>query len=300
MDTAELPTKGTTVNRIIAISFLTALILATTALLVRGQGNDKAVLWRVSGNGLKNPSYLFATLEWHDTAFLATQAQVLPFLDSVKVVLTESDYALPPTHSELSLFASDNRFSIKQQLTPDEYKLLTSYCSQNYGISVIDDRIKPIYPYLLLSTHWAKDTLKSIEWSLYQKAIEKGKTCYGYLSLKEQMANLDSLTLSEQTALLKGALKDLGKEKNHGKVVQAYMEGDLEEVQKLYRKNVYPGKLFFLLCWNDNASIAAKIEQRMQMQPALIAVPAQRLGKEGGIIELLRKKGYVLEPIKPN
>ena len=130
-------------------------------------------------------------------------------------------------------------------------------------------------------------------------AVDKGKTVYGLQKLEQQIESLDSMPIANQTELLRTALKSIAKTaKEKEKLVETYKEGDLEKVQKIQKKADYPDKLYRLLIEQHNVNMANRIDSIVHQQSTFIALGACHLPGDGGIFDLLVKKGYTIEPVQ--
>jgi len=80
-------------------------------------------------------------------------------------------------------------------------------------------------------------------------------------------------------------------------MTQAYFQNDLNTLFEVLIKNQQLKRYTDLLIYDRNRDWVAPIEENIKEQPAFIAVGAGHLPAENGLIELLKQKGYNLEPV---
>src|SRR6478735_3683509 len=104
---------------------LLTLVFNTQAQTQKSRSNYQ-LLWKVTGNGLSKPSYLFGTMHLQDK-------RVYDFSDSVLIKLKECpsfameitpDSMLQYLFVEMDLDKDDTVNNIKAHLTPEEYDIL--------------------------------------------------------------------------------------------------------------------------------------------------------------------------------
>ena len=77
-----------------------------------------------------------------------------------------------------------------------------------------------------------------------------------------------------------------------------YIEQNLDSLLVMNDKQPMPPKLYKALITDRNVRMADRIDLFIHKQPTFIAVGALHLPGPGGVIALLRKKGYTVEAWK--
>ena len=133
----------------------------------------------------------------------------------------------------------------------------------------------------------------------------KGKKVSGLETPAYQFNLLyNSTSLQRQAELLVCTLSNIDKSLNETKeLTDAYMAQNLEELYLISQKkhndkcDATPAEMAALLD-NRNIQWAEILPEKMQEAPAFIAVGALHLPGDNGVINLLRQKGYQVEPIQ--
>jgi uncharacterized protein YbaP (TraB family) len=114
---------------------------------------------------------------------------------------------------------------------------------------------------------------------------------------------LDSIPYRIQAQQLVSFIDDAGKEGKEDKLLEemfiAYKEQDLKKLEELMVETD-AGMAGFtdILLYHRNQNWVRKLKELLPEKSLLIAVGAGHLPGEKGVISLLRKEGYKLEPVK--
>jgi uncharacterized protein YbaP (TraB family) len=82
-------------------------------------------------------------------------------------------------------------------------------------------------------------------------------------------------------------------------MMNAYRSQELKKLEEITKKEDLGMERFTeIMLYNRNRQWAEKLERIMVGQSLVIAVGAGHLPGEKGVISLLRKKGYKVEPVK--
>mgnify|MGYP005841215141 FL=1 len=299
----------------------------------RSECTDGGLLWKISGNGLQKPSYLFGTNHGMSEHFLDSIPGVFEAFNSVKQFVVESDFTRPKK--------SDSLKTVNVNLPPDttykdlldekELAILDSVCLIYFNCLSEKVNLNPNALIMSLqlgmikrqSQKWAKENpfLKivnnrheSIDSRLMRLAQEKS---YSIIELdsEEKMEQLglrdyrilfssDDLQLKAKelvqsiVELQQDSLIDISK-----KMVQAYYEQDLLKVEKwIFHPKVFKkekSELFYnTLFVKRNIFWMDKILFSIRKNPVFIMVGAGHLPGKNGLINLLKDEGFVVKPIK--
>lgn len=279
----------------------------------KGVNNKKAVpepenslLWKIEGNGLAKPSYLFGTIHMicKDDAILS---------DSMKAVIRNSDVV----YFEMDL---DNVFemlsglgklkmrgdtTLKDLLSPAEYARVKDYFGKKSTLlpfSVLET-YKPIMASSMLSEgEMPCDGAVSMEQLIMTEAKGHGKKIKGLETMNQQSGFLDSIPYKYQAAELLKYVDSSGndgkEDETMNKLFEAYRNQDLKALEALMVDGEAGMNQFSdILLYNRNRNWVAKLKTLMGEKMLLIAVGAGHLPGEKGVINLLRKAGYKVSPV---
>ncbi len=147
------------------------------------------------------------------------------------------------------------------------------------------------------------DKAVAMEQMIMQEAKFRKKRIEGLETMAYQMSIFDSIPYKIQAeqllkyATTSGAQSEVNKE--FIEMMDAYKEQDLEKLGAVIKKNEEGiGQYEDLLIFNRNRNWVQKLKTIMHDRPVTIAVGAGHLPGKKGVIELLRKEGYSVKPVK--
>ena len=82
------------------------------------------------------------------------------------------------------------------------------------------------------------------------------------------------------------------------KLINVYLKGDLKGMSNQMADTSLPKSFEEVFIHRRNVVMANGADKIIRKKSAFIAVGAAHLGGEKGVIELLRKKGYTVKPVK--
>jgi uncharacterized protein YbaP (TraB family) len=268
--------------------------------------------WKVSGNGLKKHCYLYGTMHVSDQrVFLWTDAAKSAFAKS-KRVYTElpEDEIGSPLELLASLILPDS-LSLPNILDSVDYSMVHQYFSDELSVPLEPfHRFPPLFVMMMLdpsagSMAGDEDAENYLDRYIYLEAKKKGKKTDGIETLKEQMSVFTAISVNKQAFWLVEAVRQYLSDENFidresNVLLEDYLKGDLEA---LYQKYVVQNSVFFphefievfIIERNHNMANRAEVLYR-KYGKTFIAVGALHLPGPDGVIALLRKKGYQVEP----
>lgn len=273
-----------------------------------------SLLWCISGNGLKQPSYLYGTMHSRD-------ARVHNLGDSVMIKLLSCNaVALEIVTDQMGI--KDMLGAMRQMYMKDttlqdlyseqDYQRVKKYMSKKMGIMGLlynIDKIKPMFLASMIDEMEQNDQTQEKEKLLLdmyfqQVGKEQGKRLISIESVDEQMAAVDKMPLSIQAEMLLDQINNVGKYDTMGHImVDYYANEDLDALLQLYESETDQMSESFdqAIVAQRNQIMAARMDSFMHKQPTFTAVGALHLPGERGVISLLRQKGYSVAPVySPN
>lgn len=286
---------------------LLLLCLGTTSFAMPKE--ERGLLWEVSGNNLKKPSYLFGT---HHLAPLS-------FLDSIDG-LEKAFMATEQTVGELDMNNANeiqmelmiaslmgNEYSYKELLNDDDRNILDETLKKYIGGGLDQfEKMKPAMLNTLLSVMMYKEMYPTDEGEISMDAHFQNKARGRQLPIvalevaQDQIEVLfESQTIERQAESLICNIKniDYGK-KQMSKLMKAYYGQDLTTMAKMYEEddpnNPCPNTQEEKDELNKarNEKWIKKIPEIIGHKSSFIAVGCLHLVGEAGLINLLREAGY--------
>ncbi|MGD1844658.1 MAG: TraB/GumN family protein [Salibacteraceae bacterium] len=279
-------------------------LIGILLLPVFGAAQDfNSLLWKVSGNGLSQPSYLYGTVHIQDQrAFMMGDSVMLALL-RCEVMAGELDILKVKQNASAmapALLLPDS-VSLEDLYSEEEYKRVKKAAKKSLGImSFMVNKIKPIFTYSMMSeANLPKDKSEVLDQYLQEQANENGLQVLGLETLEEQMSALNALSLEEQAALLLEYVDHPTDERAYyNDLVTTYARQDLDSLQRMYEN--YDGQssdMDSALVVGRNLIMARRMARLIQNKRAFVAVGALHLPGAQGLIQLLRADGYVVEPV---
>jgi uncharacterized protein len=279
-------------------TILNLFVLIITS-ITAGKANspeERSLLWEISGNGLKKPSYIFGTIHIISKKDFVLKEKVLRSMErSEKLVM---EMVIDPSYYQkiLTEMIIKEDLTIDSLLSPDDLKLLESFASDSIHMGMfMFKKMKPIFIQQTLSTISFGKDVASYELKLAELFKEQEKPVVGLESFDFQLSMLNQVPYKDQAKMLMEFVKNYsGSRKELDSLVEAYKREDLNALSGSIEKSDLAGFASVLLD-SRNERWIPKIEKLMEEAPVFIAVGAAHLGGEKGVLNLLRKKGYTVK-----
>ncbi|KOH44460.1 TraB/GumN family protein [Sunxiuqinia dokdonensis] len=296
------------------------------------KNTDGGLLWRITGNGLQEPSYLFGTNHGMSGDFLNQVPHFFEVLDSVKQLAVESD---PATPGRLDLIKPVNKylspqFSYRDLLNEDEIAVLDTLLSRYAKVD--SEKINSAPFHLLINLQMGITRNESLKWAEvnpYLRMVDFSRNIdsrilkiakfrsYPIVELDSE-EEMDRLGLRDWSILFSSddlqvqakevirALVDLEKDSLIAitkKGQEAYYAQDLNSTgqwsthPKLL-KDKKAEEIYYNMCTARNIFWIERIVSAIEQQPTMIAVGVGHLPGEKGVINLLRDQGFTVQPVE--
>ena len=277
--------------------------LATCSLTANAQ-----LLWKISGNGLERPSYVFGT---HHMASEAICDSIRGFEDafaSVEQVIGEVETELmndPATTTRMMPYMMmPEGVKLTSLFTPKEVILINGFIKPRLGFTLKDlNAMKPAFLSnminLALSTeHFPEfENQEAIDSYLQTRAKKYGKRVGGLETVEFQMDMLFNEDLETQADDLVDLVKNGDKAmKATGKLAQIYMTQDMKKINRFMHKSSDKEGIKKLLD-DRNMNWIVQMKVIMPETPTMFVVGAGHLPGKNGVLKLLENEGYTVEPI---
>ncbi len=263
--------------------------------------SNKSLLWRISGNGLTKPSYLFGTMHLIcSTEYLWTTAMAKS-LDSSEAVCLEMNIDDPTvmTKAATAMINTDGT-TLSAYFTQEQLAKLTNYLkdSQDMDISLLM-RLKPIGLETMMSvgTAGCKDAV-SYEEKIISAAHSSNKPIMGLEQPEEQIALLNTIPtdsiIHDILEIVNGKAESTDE---YTKMVALYTAQDLPALYLMIKDSKGDiGDLNYFLD-ERNKKWIPRMTTIMKKQRVFFATGAGHLWGTNGVISLLRKAGYMVTPV---
>jgi uncharacterized protein YbaP (TraB family) len=276
--------------------------VSAVAFLFPSNSEAQSLLWKISGKGLPQESYLFGTIHLIPAKdFFMPRGTDSLLLTSKKLVI-EMDISDPTLQMRLmGAMMLDSGKTLASLYTPKEYDYLVKKLEKDYSIPIaMLGNMKPILvQQSLMMKQMMGGDFKSYEKEFMAKVEGKDISIVGLETLEDQLGALNAMSLEEQAkGLLKAVKNPKEGEKSLDKLIEKYKKQDIDGLyNSINGKGEDLKKYEEDLLVNRNKNWIPKIAEMAGKERIFIAVGAAHLGGETGVINLLRKEGYTVEPV---
>jgi uncharacterized protein YbaP (TraB family) len=285
----------------VLVSLISLSVLAQT-----GKENN-TLLWKISGNGLEKPSYLFGTIHLlcKDDALLS---------DNMKKAISDCDevYFEVDLDNIFEMFGAMDKMkmrndtTLQELLSEEDYQKVKDYF-ESKSTMLPFSMLETYKPMLAASTleegSMPCDNTAMMEQVIMSLAKKQKKNIKGLETMAYQAGVLDSIPYKLQAEQLVAYIDKSNKgeedDSEMKEMFDAYKKQDLQKLESLLI-STDAGIAGFtdVLLYNRNINWVKKLETLLTKKSLMIAVGAGHLPGNKGVINLLREKGYTLTPVE--
>ena len=261
-----------------------------------------ALLWEISGNGLQQPSYLFGTIHMickEDYTFSELTKQKF---NRSKQVYLELDIDDPTLQSVMmGLMQLPDKESLKNKLGGNNFNRLDSFLKKEMNMNLaVFNGFKPMMVMSLLAQRLLScAAMESYEINFVKMASEQKKELLGLERVEDQVAVFDAIPDSLEIRSIMSIVNNFESQKNEFNRMSSLCKA--QNLESLYQLMVASPEMMGsqeLLLDRRNRNWIPIMESAMKISSTFFAVGAGHLAGSQGVLELLRKKGYKMKPIK--
>lgn len=276
------------------------LLLLALVILWPAGAQEKSLLWKVSGNDLAEPSFVFGTMHILCEADFKFPEKLQSALDEVDVLVLELDPTDPDLAAEMQQLAlNPDMQNIYKDIDEADYALLNGVLLSAYGAGLEQMGIlKPmvISTMITMAVLFPCESKVSIDGVLAQKAKEAAMEIHSLETAAFQMALFDQVPMEVQIEDMLNTLSDEGKEEFEV-LKRAYLTEDVAAMDAAMADSDMMKAYGPVLLSKRNQAWMEVLPDLFQKQSNLVAVGAGHLTGEDGLLELLKDAGYKVEPV---
>ena len=268
------------------------------------------LLWKITGNGLKNPSYLFGTHHLIPIQFLDSVPGLYPAFNSTKMVVSEvvlNNLDATPAIRKAALLP--DTVTIRGLLNQAEYEFVNQELTNTLRMSL--DNLNKMHPSLISKLyelelykkyeHFDENTQSDTYFQLV--AAKKGIPIAGLETVEQQVKLLFPENIKKETQLLVASIRN--KEmliQEMREMNRLYREGNLDALEVLANQsnkqwNVSEEENKKLID-DRNINWVKQLPDLIKNNSCFVAVGALHLPGNKGLIKLLKNEGYKVIPVK--
>ncbi len=285
-------------------------ILTLLALSLMCLTSNAQLVWKISGNGIKKPSYILGTHHGCPFTYCDSIPGLMKAFDKVDNIIGEINMIelaemspermqkmqaimmMPADTSLLSLFSTEEAAKVNEWLGKKigaSLEMLSVMKPMTIMVTVQNKEMMEVIPEIA--------TMTTIDKYMQTLGQRKGKTIGELETADYQMELLYGNSLEEQAdALLE--MIDHGDSKGLlQQLTNAYKSQNLDTLWKVFQEQM-TGYEYDAIVKVRNLNWEKQMKELLPKQSTLFVVGAGHLPGESGMINLLREAGYKVKPVK--
>ena len=264
------------------------------------------LLWRISGNGLQKPSYLYGTMHLTDKRLFRFDDSVYRAIEKTEGLAIEVNPDEMAAYFVNQLFDQMGEGKKLQDLLDQRYfnrnrnalaKKFNKPAEEISASDVIKEKNK------WMSEYMQKGEMPTfMDAYLYNIARRQGKWVGGIEDLGDQTGLMtDLIDQSDINYLLATDTSTRHTNSNNTieKMISLYSNQDLEGIESFSTEHSTVEVKDRLLI-RRNLKMARRIDSLISLRTMFLAIGAAHLAGDSGVISLLRRKGFTLDPVFSN
>ncbi|RYG51821.1 MAG: TraB/GumN family protein, partial [Chitinophagaceae bacterium] len=260
------------------------------------QSDMNHLLWRISGNGLTKPSYLFGTMHLTDKRLFQFGDSLYRALEQTEGFAAELDMNLAFNKYMNKIFGEKEEATyVAEVADPAVLKEYKERLEKKFNKSVEEITLEE-----LKKKESAKTTKMLQEGEmetfmdgyLFGLAEKQGKWTGGIEDPEDQFDLDDAL---DPNSYIASQFRETGDEKEQLEwMINAYLSENLQSIDR--SSDLWQGAKDIILI-NRNIKMAYRVDSLAHIRNCFFAVGAAHLPGDSGVINLLRKKGFIVTPV---
>lgn len=261
---------------------------------------EKALLWKICGNGVSQPSYLYGTIHLMCPDQIKVDSLLKQSFSTCKQLYLEINTSDPEMMTKtMQHMMMDSGQSLENLVSKKDYDSMSHIFMDKASVPmVLMAKAKPmllmsaVFPSLLGCAPEGWET-RFEEMAKNNKILIKGLETIEY-----QLSVFDTIPYNAQASMLKDFLYNLDStKKSFDEMLDIYLKKDINALYEVTVKDPDFGNYEALMLNNRNNNWIPEITAAAKEMPTFFAVGAAHLGGEKGVISLLRKNGFIVMPV---
>lgn len=274
------------------------------------------LLWKVTGNGLGRPSYIFGTHHMAPSTMIDQIKGMNEAIAGCDIVVgeVEKDSLMSPevqARMARAMIAPQDS-ALNKVLSTDDYSIVEKVFNKYFAtMGVKLNQMNSLKPSAISTQMQAMQAIKYfpnfdanslIDVMVQNRANEAGRPSMGLESVDEQINLLFNGSIANQAkGLVEACKQDEFFQVQSAALADAYLHQDLDKLLKVMTDATMGGdseEEMEALIYSRNRSWAEKLKVIMPERACLVCVGAGHLPGEQGLLQLLRDAGYTVEPMQ--
>jgi len=281
-------------------AFLLLCILFVSTAFSQKKQTPKTLLWKISGNGLTETSYLYG-------AHYITDKEIFSIGDSVYAAIKNSAGYVTEMNMDSMSYAVSRLMEFKREklisgiLNKDDFQALSAKMERITGKSALKVTEQDLFEY---SDTWIQKEMFGggnkmntfVHAYFYKHALSMNKWIGGIEGVEDHLNIIRQPMTSERVHYI---VSEKFKNPTYDYLLkEAYLKQDLNLLDSLI--NTKPPGMQNDFIAERNINMAERINQISRQKNSFFIVDVSHLTGEDGLIKLLSKKGFSIDPVFSN
>lgn len=276
-------------------------ILVSFAVPSMGQ---ESILWEVSGNGLKSPSYVYGTLKFIGEKEFFIPAEAHAKLKQSQRFAIEDQVDHHAQHELNKAVHFPDGKSLKTELSAADYNTVLSFFQKEFKVSASNfehhyGKLTPLALSIAMTRLSLGEKVKFYDIELLLEAKKNKLETFSLEPIEREAEALKKYPMPDQVkALLHSVANFEQQKKEFQELMTSYPQGELKKMFELtlhpFENNPVFVEEFY---YKRNEEWLPKIDKMIHEKPSFIAIGISHLEGDRGILSLLKAKGYTLTPV---
>lgn len=281
-------------------SLIVIWVVVLSSLSVKSQTQENSLLYRITGKGIKQPSYVYGTMHVSNKVAFHLSDSFYNALKSVDIIGLETN---PADWFDKMLVS---RYSSITNLFEDRETKQTSINEENFDFKLTNyfigkafNKTPQVINWFLYrqrdnSADFEEDTY--LDLYIYQIASKLGKKVLSVEDFEEseRLVTVAKKALRDKRTKYIRNIKALKGDETSESV---YRKGNLAMLDSLNRLSGYPEEWYENMLYKRNENMAIYIDSILNKQSIFVGVGASHLPGKRGVLNMLREMGYTVVPI---
>ncbi len=263
---------------------------------------NKSLLWKISGKDLSTPSYLYGTIHIiGDKDFFWPKGTEESFAEA-KHLMLELDFGDPSLMMKVAMASMMKDTTMADLLNEEEYDRFKAFFKDSIKAKPMEmmavERMKPMLGMGLAYPTMVNGTMVSYEEKFSEMAKEQKMEVSGLESVDDQISVINGIPIQDQVSMMMTMVDSFHFQKMiFDRMISLYKDQNLEDLVAMMSEYEEVSNVQAELLDDRNERWIPKIILQAKEEPTFVAVGAAHLFGKKGVIQLLRKEGYTVEPL---
>nr|WP_199158931.1 TraB/GumN family protein [Pedobacter sp. ASV2] len=260
--------------------------------------DENSLLWKVEGNGLTKPSFIFGTVHMICQDQFVMSDKVKNALANTEQSYLEINLAAPDITLQSQKYMFTDK-SLSNEISKEDYQYLDSLVKTKLKTDLVKfDKVKPMIIMAMLLQASFTCKVVSFESEIIKLTKAANKTVNGLSTVEEQYSFMDKIFDAKDLGKYLKEINDTEINKLLKQLHEAYLKEDVKTMDDLLMgMNTTNPEAYKQLLPVRNHLWADRIPAIIKEKPTMFAIGTGHLLGTEGVVYLLREKGYTVTPI---